>query len=87
MSDATGSLSNEQLESILAARCCKREQELLVSSEVHLSTALAKSLNPAVGATLELDVKKEGKTFTVMVDTGRQSSIISRSVVHKVLNT
>ena len=38
LSDVSDSLSNEQLESILAARCCRREEELLVSSKVHVAS-------------------------------------------------
>ena len=35
--------------SVLAARHSKREQELLISNEVHVSTVFAKAPNPAVG--------------------------------------
>ena len=38
----------------------------------------------AMGATLELDVTIEGVEVTAMVDTGAQSSIISRSVLYRI---
>ena len=40
----------------------------------------------AAGDTLELDVSIEGVNITAMVDTSSQSSIISRSVLHKIGN-
>lgn len=45
---------------------------------------LAQGSMSAIGATLELDVKIEGVGVTAMVDTGSQSSIISRTVLHMI---
>jgi hypothetical protein len=77
-------MSNEQLEDLLASRRCQREQELLTTSNVHVSTVTATGETAAIGATLELDVKIAGVDVTAMVDTGSQSSIISRAVLHRI---
>ena len=81
--DTVTSLSDEQLEEILASRRCQSEQGLLNSSG-QVSAVTAQGPTAAMGATLELDVKIEGVEVTAMVDTGAQSSIISRSVLHRI---
>jgi hypothetical protein len=53
--------------------------ELLEGSSVHVVTVMGRGSTAAVGATLVLDVKIEGVGVTAMVDTGSQSSIISKS--------
>ena len=82
--DTLSNMSDEQLENILASRRCLKEQELFSASNVRISTVTAAGLAAAIGATLELDVKIAGVDVTAMVDTGSQSSIISRAVLHKI---
>ena len=82
--DTLDSMSNEQLEDLLASRRCQKEQELLTTSNVHVSTVTATGATAAIGATLELDVKIVGVDVTAMVDTGSQSSIISKAVLHRI---
>ena len=77
-------LSDEQLEDILRHRKCQKEQGLLSSADVHVGTVFAKGLPLAVGPTLELDVSIDSVQVAAMVDTGSQSSIISRSLLHRV---
>ena len=81
--DTVTSLSDEQLEEILASKRCQSEQGLLNSSG-QVSAVTAQGPAAAIGATLELDVKIEDVEVTAMVDTGAQSSIISRSVLHRI---
>ncbi len=73
--DVLKSLSDQQLEGILASRQCAKEQSLLEGSQVNVSTVQADGTTPAIGATLELDVTIEGVDVVAMVDTGAQSSI------------
>ena len=82
--DLLKSLSDQQLEGILAARHCSKEQKLLKSDQINVSTVTADGTTPALGATLELDVTIEGVQVCAMVDTGAESSIISRETLHKI---
>ena len=82
--DPLSALSDEQLEDILRHRRCQKEQGMLSSTDVQIGAVLAAGLPVAVGPTLELDVRVEGVQVTAMVDTGSQSSIISRSLLHRV---
>ena len=83
-SDTLSNMSDVQLENILASRRCLKEQELFSTGNVRVNTVTASGLAAAIGATLELDVKIAGVDVTAMVDTGSQSSIISRAVLHKI---
>ena len=86
MSDPLLGMSDQQLEAIVSSRLCSNEQGLLDSTSVHLGIVHTQGSTQARGATLEqLDVKiEEGVKVEAMVDTGAQSSIISRLVLHKV---
>ena len=75
---------DQQLEAILSSRRCSNEQGLLDSTSVHVGIVHTQGSTQARGSTLELDVKIEGVKVEAMVDTGAQSSIISRPVLHKV---
>ena len=57
-------------------------QGLLNTPDSHVSTVTASGAPTAIGPTLELDVVV-GSVTIAMVDTGSQSSIISRSLLHK----
>ena len=73
-------ISSEELAEELSKRRLKGEQELLAAhlkSNVQLVTG-------AVGPSYCLDVLVEGVTVSAMVDTGSQSTIVSRTLLHKV---
>ena len=68
--------------SILAERRRSREQSLLSKSS-HVSTVTTCGKVAAIGSTLLLDIKIEGEPVEAMVDSGSQSTIISRETLHK----
>ena len=80
---STDDLTDEQLEQVLADRRLRPEQALLSGSATN--TVCTESTGvPAVGPTLLLDVSIEGLPVKAMVDTGAQSTIISRSTLHAI---
>lgn len=83
VSDPVSDLSDAELERILAEQRRTREQSLLVeNAQVNAITAAAEVA--AVGPTLVMDVTIEGETVEAMVDTGSQSTIISRDALHRI---
>ena len=76
-------LTEEQLEQMLADRRLLREQSLLHGSATNTVFAEDDDL-PAVGPILLLDVSIEGVLIKATVDTGAQSTIISRSTLHEI---
>ena len=76
-------LTEEQLEQMLADRRLRREQALLSGGATNTVLAEENAV-PAVGPTLLLDVLIEGLPVKAMVDTGAQSTIISRSTLHAI---
>ena len=79
--DPETALSDEQREEILRPRRC---QGLLNTPDSHMSTVTASGAPTAIGPTLEQDVVVGGVAAIAMVDTGSRSSIISRSLLHKI---
>ena len=80
-------VTDEQLEQILMRRRLTHEQEKLSKSSTHSSTNSIESdnsSNKAVGPALFVDVSVDGVTVRAMVDTGAQSAIISRTVLHQI---
>ena len=77
-------LSDDQLETVLRQRKCCKEQSLLCTADGQVGTVSAQGSPSAVGPTLELDVCIEGVQVAAMIDTGAQSSIISRSFLHSI---
>ena len=80
-------LTESQLENLLAERRLNREQRELAeegdrsqTSAVHASEEKA----GAVGALLHVDFDIEGLPVKAMVDTGAQSTIVSKSTLHAV---
>ena len=57
---------------------------MLNTPDSHVSTVTASCAPTAISPTLELDVVVGGVAAIAMVDTGSQSSIISRSLCHKI---
>lgn len=79
-------MTEEELETLLVERRLSREQQLLNDEEQSETRAVQASEGNtlAVGPTPKLDIFIEGVPFTAMVDTGAQSTIISRQVLHKI---
>ena len=73
-------VTDEELKQELAKRKLLKQQQLLdehQESTVRLVTG-------AVGPTLRLDVCIEGLPVSAVADTGAQSSITSRQILHKI---
>ena len=71
----------------LGRRRLTHEQEKLSKSSTHSSTNSIESDNSgnkAVGPALFVNVSVDGVTVRAMVDTGAQSTIISRTVLHQI---
>ena len=78
-------LSEAELQDLLARCRLRREQQLMNndSAETLIVTA-SDSQAGAVGPTLLLDVQIEGVPIEALVDTGSQSTIISRTTLHAI---
>ena len=76
-------LTEEQLEQMLADRRLRREQSLFGDNAINTIRAEDNGV-PAVGPTLLLDVSIEGLPVKATIDTGAQSTIISRSTLHVI---
>ena len=75
-----GELSDKELEQELSKRRLDKEQQLMsecVESSVNVVMG-------AVGPSYWLQISVEGLAVSALVDTGSQSTIISRSLLHKV---
>ena len=83
---AVEDMTEEELEALLVGRRLSCEQQLLREGERSDARAVQASEMDAlaVGATPKLDILIEGVPFTAMVDTGAQSTIISRQVLHDI---
>ena len=84
---SSGELSTKQLRELLAQRQLQDEQNMLDSGTnvVNADTIGVKEEGPkAAGPTLFLKVQIGGVPVEAMVDTGSQSTIISRSLLHKI---
>ena len=78
-------LTEEQLEDLLSQRRLQREQALLSDSTSTASSVTASEKDSrAVGPTVYIDLLINGEPVRAMVDTGAQSTIISRSMLHAI---
>ena len=82
-------LTEAQLEELLAKRRLERESQLLQQTStlggIEVDTVTAgDSLSSAVGPTLLLALQVEGVQVSALVDTGSQSTIISRQLLHEI---
>ena len=79
-------LTEQELERLLAERRLQRERGSVTNPEVsHANTITATAAHAkAVGSTLEMDVSIEGVSVRCLIDTGAQSTIISRATLRKV---
>ena len=74
----------EQLEQLLAQKCLEKEKEQLDSSVVCVA-AIPDVKADVVGQVINIDVEIGGVIIPTMVDTGAQSTIISRDTLHRVV--
>ena len=82
-------MTEEQLEALLSQRRLAKEKQLLAEgtqSSVNTVTAKPTKVGDAVGPTMYIDLEIEGVKVEAMVDTGAQSTIISRALLHEVAN-
>ena len=80
-----GTLSVQQLEALLADRRLMEEQDLLPSDATISPVTATERKDPvAVGPSVYMEVMIGGVTVDAMVDTGAQSTIISRELLHKI---
>ena len=79
-------LSARQLEELLVQRRLQDEQKLFLGGSVSTNAVSARGKEDpkAVGPTVYMSVKVGGVPVEVMVDTGSQSTIISRSLLHEL---
>ena len=82
-------LTEEQLQTLLNQRRLTKEKQLLMETQSSVDTITAKptQVGDAVGSTMYLDLDIEGVKVEAMVDTGAQSTIISRALLHKIANS
>ena len=73
-------VTDAELESEIARRKLDREEQLLETS----TESSIKVVTGAVGPTLLLEVSVGGVPVSAVVDTGAQSTIISRSLLHRI---
>ena len=83
VSELLQNLSGDELEQIL--RECQLRKEEGLAGESTVGTVTAQGQAQAVGPTLYCNVSVEGVPVRAMVDTGSQSTIISRSFLHKIV--
>ena len=79
-------LSAHQLEELLVRRRLQDEQKLFLDGSVSTNavSACGKEDLKAVGPTVYMSVQVSGVPVEAMVDTGTQSTIISRSLLHEI---
>ena len=78
--------TEKQLEEMLAKVRLEKEASLLHEQSAKVDTISADkcAITDAVGSTLYVDLTIEGVPVQAMVDTGSQSTIISRDILHQV---
>ena len=76
--------SDEQLKAVLAKRHLDREQQLLLEASTTSAVSAVEDTKGAVGPTLYLDILIEGVPVRAMFDTGTQSLIVSRDILHVI---
>ena len=78
--------TEEQLEEMLAKIRLEKETSMLQKQSADVDTISAETcaITDAVGPTLYVDLSIEGVPVQAMVDTGSQSTIISRDLLHKI---
>ena len=81
-SESPPELTERQLEELLAAKRLQREKQLLDSTTSVVTSTTELVQTGAVGKLIYLPVQIEGMTVEAMLDTGSQSTIISRSTLH-----
>ena len=84
--EALESLSVEQLEQLLAKSKLQAEQKLMEddAANVNALTSGSGTVSTAVGPVLYLEIEVEGVPVKAIVDSGAQSTVISRDLLHKI---
>ena len=77
-------LTEDELEQLLAQKRLAKEGALLPSSNNTIN-ATSEGKAGAIGPLLEVEIKIEGVPVTALLDTGAQSTIISWSTLHSVV--
>ena len=77
-------LTEEQLEHLLARKRCQQEEEQLESSIGNV-VAMLEETAKVVGPILTMDIDIDGVILSAMVDTGAQSTIISCNTLHTIV--
>ena len=79
-------LSVEQLEQILAKSKLQAEKKLLEGETANVNALKGESISTStvVGPILHLDIEIEGVPVKAVVDSGAQSTVISRDLLHQV---
>ena len=82
-------LTEEQLKTLLNQWRLAKEKQLLMEIQSSVDTVTAKptKAGDAVGPTMYIDLEIEGVKVEAMVDTGAQSTIISRALLHEIANS
>lgn len=75
-------LTEQELESLLSQCRLKKERQLLEKEALRVCNLCRGK--PSVGPSLYLDLTVGGVPTVAMVDTGSQSTIISRSLLHRI---
>ena len=82
--DLINDIPDEELEQLLAQRRLQREQVMLEDDVSTVGTVTTSGQADAVGPTLYFNMTVGGIPVKTMVDCGSQSTIISRSLLHRV---
>ena len=77
-------LTEEQLEEMLAERRLESEKELLKDVSITSTVTTSQYSAEAVGPTVYADIHVDGILVKAMIDTGAQSTIVSRSLLHAI---
>ena len=80
-----GDVTTQQLEKLLVQRRLEEEQHMMKGYTNTVTTGEKATESKAVGPTLCLPVKIGGVTVEAFVDTGSQTTIISRSMLHSIV--
>ena len=83
-SASSSELSTPQLQKLLAQRLVDEEQTLMMGDANTVTTGVETATSQAVGPTLCMPVNVGGVTVEAFVDTGSQSTIISRAMLHEI---